>query len=162
MKYTIEEIYTIVGKDDKTAGLQLIPGTESFKKFGSYITVVFLYTQAEREKMDIMIQAPFTHSGKIKAKYLGWDLKPKPVQLLNDEGVEADDIWDIRYFTASEKNTFHSKEQRTIKKNRIATTYEVKRGRLRLDLRICKKTCKRWYRFESQAASFLSCVKSIF
>jgi hypothetical protein len=35
-KYTTEEIYILTGRDDKTASVQFIPGTESYKKYGSY------------------------------------------------------------------------------------------------------------------------------
>ena len=49
MDYILEEIYCLVGKDDKTAGLTFKYGSDSFNTDGSFITVVFLYTQDERE-----------------------------------------------------------------------------------------------------------------
>jgi len=36
MNYTIEEIYLLVGKDDKTAGLTFKYGSDAFKKYGSF------------------------------------------------------------------------------------------------------------------------------
>ena len=50
MDYTLEEIYQIVGKEDKTAGLTFKYGSESFNNYGQFITVDFIYTQKEREE----------------------------------------------------------------------------------------------------------------
>lgn len=52
MSYSLENIYRTVGKDDKVAALTLKPDSESYKKYGGEPTVVFIYTQREREKMD--------------------------------------------------------------------------------------------------------------
>jgi hypothetical protein len=116
-KYTTEEIYILTGRDDKTASVQFIPGTESYKKYGSYTTVIFLYTQDEREAMDEMIKTePFTHSGMVRAQYLLSDIGDDLIKELKDVGIKSDDIWDISYFKGEAKNTYHSKELRTIKK----------------------------------------------
>ncbi len=56
MNYTIEEIYALVGEDDKTAGLTFKYESEAYYLYGSFITVLFVYTQYEREEMDIFIQ----------------------------------------------------------------------------------------------------------
>jgi len=115
--YTLEEIYVLTGRDDKTASLEFIPGTDSYNKYGSSITVTFLYTQDEREQMEEMIKTePFTHSGKIKAQYLLYDISPELINELKDTGIDSEDIWSIAYFKGEAKNTFHSSEIRTIKK----------------------------------------------
>lgn len=124
MKYTLEEIYLLVGRDDKTAGLTFKYGSDSFKKYGDHITVVFLYTQKERETMDELVKEnPFKLSGYLRARALVHnELDVDKIQLLETEGIHSDDIVEILYFTAPEKNTFHSKEKRTIKKLTIPMT----------------------------------------
>jgi hypothetical protein len=128
-KYTIEEIYILVGREDKTASVQFIPGTSSYQKYGPYITVTFLYTQDEREKMDEMIkEEPFTHSGIVKAEYLLNDIAPELIKELKETGIDTEHIWSISYFTAEPKNTFHSVELRTIKKIQIPLEVKPKGG----------------------------------
>ncbi|MFA6245583.1 MAG: hypothetical protein WC615_01500 [Mucilaginibacter sp.] len=118
-KYSIEEIYEIVGRDDKTAQLQFIPGTGSFEKFGSDLTVTFLYTQKEREAMDKLVKEKSQTPGFIKAEYLLWELNPELVQELRETGIDSNDISSISYFKGKPDNTFHSKELRSIKKLEI-------------------------------------------
>ncbi|RZK17290.1 MAG: hypothetical protein EOO43_13635 [Flavobacterium sp.] len=115
MKYTLEEIYILVGREDKTAGLTLRRGSEAQKKYGNDLTVVFLYTQKEREEMDRLIKnEPFQYSGFLKARILVGDLSDEQVELLRVEGIHSDDIAHVLYFMAPEKNTFHATEKRTI------------------------------------------------
>lgn len=120
MNYTIEEIYLLVGKEDKTAGLTFKYGSDAFNKYGSFITVVFLYTQYEREEMDKMVLIePFSNHGRIKAKYLNSELSKDKVELLLTEGIYSEDIAEILYFNAPPKNTFHSTEKRELNKIEI-------------------------------------------
>lgn len=120
MNYTIEEIYLLVGKDDKTAGLTFKYDSDAFKKYGSFITVVFLYTQYEREEMDKMVLIePFSNHRRIKAKYLNSELSKDKVELLLTEGIYSEDIAEILYFNAPPKNTFHSTEKRELNKIEI-------------------------------------------
>lgn len=120
MNYTIEEIYALVGKDDKKAGLTFKYESEAYNLYGSFITVVFVYTQCEREEMDIFIQAtPFNKDGRIKAKYLGTELASDKVGRLLNEGIYSGDISEILSDIRPPKNTFHSKEMRQLKKIEI-------------------------------------------
>lgn len=117
MNYTIEDVYYLVGKDDKTAVLTFKYKSEAYNLYGSSMTVVFIYTQSDREEMDILVQTtPFRKKGKIKAKYLGAELEPDKVERLLNEGIYSDDIANIFYYAAQSKNTFHSKEKRQLNK----------------------------------------------
>lgn len=117
MNYTLEEIYCLVGKEDKTAGLTLKQGSESFNHFGQFITVVSIYTQKERIEMDSAILInPFSLNGLLKAKYLtGGKLSDDRIEQLKIDGINSEDIAEILYFKAPTPNTFHSTETRTIK-----------------------------------------------
>ena len=86
MNYTIEEIYALVGKEDKAAGLTFKYNSEAHKTFGQFITVVFLYTQKERVKMDELIQnETWTNHSYVRAKYLGLDLETEKITLLTEK-----------------------------------------------------------------------------
>ena len=74
MLYSLENIYYAVGKDDKVASLTLKPDSESCEKYGREPTVVFQYTQRERELMDKKLLNNSVTTGKLKAKVLGYGL----------------------------------------------------------------------------------------
>jgi len=129
MNYTIEEIYCLVGRDDKTAGLTFKYDSDGYKIFGSFITVLFLYSQKEREKMDKLIQTePFSNSGWIRAKFLGTKLDDEKVELLQKKGIFSEDIAEILYFNSPAKNTFHSTAKREVNTLNIKTETQPKGG----------------------------------
>jgi len=71
MNYTAEEVYELVGKQDKTAGVTFKSGTEPYEQYGPFVTVQFLYGQREREALDQQIMDPASKtSGRLKVKYL--------------------------------------------------------------------------------------------
>lgn len=112
MIYTIEEIYFLVGKDDKTALLTFKNGSDAYSKYGESITVVFVYTQFEREEMDEFLKViPFTKSGWVKARYLGRDLTADKKATLLSEGINCDDIANISYFIFPRKTHFIQKKK---------------------------------------------------
>lgn len=118
-KYTLEEIYELVGKKDKTAHLTFIPGSEAYQNYGLSLSVVFVYNQYERQEMDEAVKTkPFSRNGYLKAKdLLTFDKKVE--QELLTTGICSDDILDISYFAADPVNTYHSQDTRTIKKIEI-------------------------------------------
>jgi len=117
MDYTIEEIYASVGKEDKTAGLTFKFESDTYNTFGQFITVVFLYTQKEREAMDKLIQNnPWNNHGYVRAKFLGLDLEKEKLTVQSEKGINSEDISEILYFKTPSKNTFHSEDKREIHK----------------------------------------------
>jgi hypothetical protein len=129
MNYTIEEIYYLVGKDDKTAGITFKYDSDGYKMFGSFITVVFLYTQKERELMDKLIEIePFSNSGWIRAKFLGTKFDEEKIDFLEKKGIFSEDIAEILYFNSTAKNTFHSTAKREVNTLNIKTESQPKGG----------------------------------
>ena len=118
--YTIEEIYCLVGKEDHVAVLTFKHESDAFAKYGSSITVVFVYTQSEREEMDRLIQVEkFSKKGWVKAKSLDSNLEQSKADLLLSEGVYSEDIAEIFFLNSPKENTFHSKERREMTKIEI-------------------------------------------
>lgn len=120
MDYTLEEIYALVGKDDRTSGLTFKFDSNSYNEYGRFITVEFIYTQKERDELDKVIEkTPYSKTGLIKARYLGTDLPKDKIEKLRNDGILSSDILNIQYYVGPTKNTFHSKEKRSINKIEI-------------------------------------------
>lgn len=124
MPYTLQYIYRTAGKDDKVSTVTFMSGSDSYERYGREATVVFLYTQREREALDIQVTTNSASHGIIKAKVLLFDFSKD--SLLNNEVEEiefnTEDIEDIYFLLYNlNKNTFHSVEKRTINKIEIET-----------------------------------------
>jgi hypothetical protein len=117
MQFTIESIYASIGRDDRVADVFFKNESPSYTLYGKSVTVVFLYTQREREILEEEIKAkPFSGKGFIKAKPVGQHLVEGLTDRLKTEGINSSDIEDIWFYTGKEKNTFHSTEKRSITK----------------------------------------------
>lgn len=117
MNYTEEEVYALVGKQDKTANVSFKTDSESYKLYGPHVTVLFLYNQYEREELDERIKNPENRTAKkIKVRHLTSNLTKERIIQLETDGINTEDISTILYFRNDEHNTFHSSEKRTITK----------------------------------------------
>jgi hypothetical protein len=120
MNYSEEEVYSLVGRQDKTSTVIFKTDSDSFKLYGPHVTVLFLYTQYEREELDQRTNIPESSTpGTIKVRHLTSDLSKEKVSQLEGAGINTEDIASILYFSADTQNTFHSKEKRTITKLEI-------------------------------------------
>jgi hypothetical protein len=117
MNYSTDAIYSIVGRDDKVAVLTFKEGTGSFAKYGETLTVVFSYDQFEREKYEKRFAEKVDENiiGKVKARYLGYDLPAEKVEYLKTTGIDSGDIFTIFSSPWPHTNVFHSQEKRSIK-----------------------------------------------
>ena len=127
MDYSEEEVYLLVGREDKTAGVTFKSGSDSYKLYGGHVTVLFLYTQYEREELDNRVKNPdsFT-SGIIKVRHLTSELDDEKVKQLERDGISTNDIASILFFRHDTQNTFHSKEKRNIPKIEIPIDIQPK------------------------------------
>jgi hypothetical protein len=120
MDYCLEKIYEVAGKFDKVTTISFKAGTEGHTTYGPNITVVFLYTQYEREELDQRIENKSPGStGYIKAKGLLSEISDEKKLELATKGINTSDIQSLFYFGNREINTFHSPTTRTINKIEI-------------------------------------------
>jgi hypothetical protein len=127
MNYSEEEVYTLVGKQDKTATVIFKTNSDSFELYGPHVTVLFLYTQYEREELDQRITNPDSITpGIIKVRHLTSQLDKEKIKQLESDGINTNDISSILYFKNDTQNTFHSKEKRVIKKLEIPIRIQPK------------------------------------
>ena len=114
--YTLEKIYDLVGRNDYTSTITFRPNSQSEKLYGNTLTIVFLYTQQEREELEDNIKKGIVgRHGYVKAKYLLYDLPDTKIKELEKVGVNSNDITDIEWLPYTEpRNTYGSKEKRHI------------------------------------------------
>lgn len=130
MSYTHEEIYSLVGRDDKVAVLTIKEGSESCELYGKDLTVVFLYNQFEREQFEEKYQAKADEAsvGKIKAEYLGYDIPEDKIIQLKNVGINSNDLASILPSPWPHVNLYHKEQTRDIKKIKIPIKQEPKGG----------------------------------
>lgn len=121
MNFSLEQIYKLVGKEDRVSTLTFKEGSDALQNFGDFLTVVFLYNQSEREEMDRLIKDEKSNNyGWIRANYLGHELYTDKIEQLLVDGINSEDIIEIFHFPSALKtNTFHSTKKRKIKKHII-------------------------------------------
>lgn len=114
--YTLEKIYNLVGRNDYTSTITFRPNSQSEKLYGNTLTIVFLYTQQEREELENNIRKGVTGKhGYVKAKYLLFDLPDNKIKKLEKVGINTNDIIDIEWLPYTEpRNTYGSKEKRHV------------------------------------------------
>ncbi len=114
--YTLEKIYDLVGRNDYTSTITFRSNSQSEKLYGNKLTIVFLYTQQEREGLENNIKKGVVgNHGYAKAKYLLFDLPDTKIKELEKVGVNSNDITDIEWLPYTEhRNTYGSKEKRHI------------------------------------------------
>ncbi|MCX6233903.1 MAG: hypothetical protein NT175_04150 [Bacteroidetes bacterium] len=130
MSYSHEEIYALIGRDDKVAVLTFHEDSEGYKMFGKDLTVVFLYNQYEREQFEEKFRANSDESthGKIKAQYLGYDIPVEAAEYIRKEGINSTDIKSIFPSPWPHENLYHKEEKRAIRKIEIPIKKEPKGG----------------------------------
>ncbi len=121
MSYSLDKIYALVGREDRVAILTFRPESVAAKLYGDSITVVFVYSQFEKEKYEAKFKAGIDEGkvGLIKAKYLGYD---KPDELKNKllkDGIGSSDISSIFQGFWPHENLYHEEKTRTIRKLNI-------------------------------------------
>ena len=93
--YSIERLYEIAGKEDRVVTLSFREGSSSAQIWGESLTCCFLYTERERINITASIQAGGCNYGKVRAKYLLFELQEDKVEKLKKEGFDSKDVVDI-------------------------------------------------------------------
>lgn len=130
MSYTNDEIYRLVGRDDKVAILTLNSDSVSHEIYGDSITAVFYYNKPEREKREDNFKNNINEETFLieKVIYLGIDLSKEKVDKLFKEGIGSSEIENILPSPWIHNNLYHSKEKRSIKKIDISINRELNGG----------------------------------
>lgn len=119
IEYYLQLIYLVAGRLDLVATLTLKDNSPSCVKYDKEMTVVFQYTQREREEMDKQLEEGQKTHGIIKAKALNYGIPitlPESDEMkyveINSEDIENVFVLHFRL----NNNTFHSKEKRELDK----------------------------------------------
>ena len=114
--FTQAQLYAYGGRDDSVFTLTLRENSESCQKYGSLLTVCFVYTRDERKKLESDITS-LDHEPCVKARLLVRCRQSKnAADILLKEGVKTRDIVQMTVLpSVDENNTFPSREKRTPK-----------------------------------------------
>lgn len=93
--YSLERLYEIAGKEDRVVTLSLRPGSLSEQVWGKSLTCCFMYTERERINLIESIKEGRSNYGKVRARYLLFDLSKDNVDKLKTEGFDSKDVVDI-------------------------------------------------------------------
>lgn len=91
MNFSNEEIYAMYGQYDTFVTLEFHYNTEEFNRFGSRLMGVFLYTMAERQKLEEILKQEQIPRTDTKIKF-----SPSQLEKLSQENLEILDIYGIQ------------------------------------------------------------------
>lgn len=130
MNYTTDQIYALVGRDDKVAVITFFPNSDAYEIYGESLTAVFEYNQKDREDYERRFQDGIDEekSGKVKLRYLGFDLAKDKIEMIKSTGINSSDIFSIFTLDSPHHNVFHKEEKRSMVTHNIQITKEPKGG----------------------------------
>jgi len=127
MSYSLQGIFELVGKNDKVSVLNFYEGSNAFNTYGESITVVFDYSQDERDKWEARLVAGEKEDGAtgiVKARYLGIDLSEDLKRKLLEIGFDSNEILTLFPSPRPSENQYLSKGKRSMVKSNIKTVQE--------------------------------------
>ncbi len=131
MNYKLEDIYLLVGREDKVAGITFIENSDAYNMYGKNVTVVFLYTERERFDLDNKIlKKTYSSEGNLKIRYLIGRQTEEQIIRMESEGFSSKDISYIIHYVGENPNTYHSREKRFVKEIGIPMKIESNGGDL--------------------------------
>jgi len=117
MNFSCEEIYAMYGQYETFVTLEFHYNSEEFKRFGSSLMGVFLYTLEERQQLEEILkkeQIPRTDS-KIKFSPSQLEkLSPENIEILDRYGLQVSSINIVSSFNRPRKNRFVEKGTKEI------------------------------------------------
>ncbi len=130
MEYFIEELYKLVGRDDKVAVIDFIEESDNYKEYGKSITVLFEYTQFEREKLEKAYRKEelAKSHGKARVKFLtGPELSDEQKENLIKDGINTANIETVLPGWVHE-NLFYEEKTRSIRKIEVPVERKPRGG----------------------------------
>lgn len=117
MSYSLDKLYQLAGRNDSVITLTFYPNSESAQSFGGDVTVLFVYDQFVREKLEAKFIQGIDEdtTGFVKAKCLVCDATSDDgKEKLLKQGVNSADIMMVFGGFSANRNLFHKKEKREI------------------------------------------------
>lgn len=130
MEYSVEDIYRLVGRDDKVAVLTFHQDSEAYKSYGDSLTIVFIYDMKEREVLEKQFKENSNTKtfGHVKARPLVINLNEQQTTALKEQGIHSKDIQFIFPSPWGTKNPFYKEENRKLNRIEIPFQSEPKGG----------------------------------
>lgn len=114
--FTIEQIYSLVGRYDYTSSIFIRKGSNEEALYGSRLVGVFFFSKAERDGLELkIINSEKEIQGNIKFCCLIPDLPAEKKQLLKNQGIYTKNIVAISWLPCTNmENIYPSRQKRTV------------------------------------------------
>lgn len=112
MNFSYEEIYSMYGQYDKFVALEFHYDTDEFKRFGSGLMGVFLFTLEERQKLEEVLKWGQVPRTDCKIKFSPSELEKlsaENIELLDRYGIQVSSVDIISSSNRPRKNRFIEK-----------------------------------------------------
>lgn len=121
--YSLERLYEIAGKEDRVVTVSFRAGSDSEREWGDSLTCLFLYTERERINLMEKFKKGENNYGKVRARYLLFELIDDKVEKLKVEGFDSKDVVEVLVAPQfNPENVYRADTQRKL--NKIEIPYE--------------------------------------
>ena len=121
--FTIEQIYSFVGRCDNTANIVLRNGSTDEELYGKSLVGVFTFSKAERDNLELRITNSENESyGKVKFCCYIPELSESQTNTLKNQGIETRNIVSINWVPCTiTENIYPSRQKRSLTPIKIAS-----------------------------------------
>lgn len=120
--FTIEQIYSLVGRCDNTSSIVFRKGSDDEKLYGNSLVGVFIFTKTERDNLELRISISEDESyGRIKFCRYSPELPDSKTASLKNRGIDTRNIVSISWVPCTRtENIYPSRQKRSLTPIKIA------------------------------------------
>lgn len=130
--FTIEQIYSLVGRYDYTSSISLRKGADDEALYGNYLVGVFSFSKSERDNLELQIvNSEEETQGNIKFCCFFPEMLEEKAKQLKEQGINTKDIVAISWLPrTSIENSYPSHQKRTLTPIKIIPPISSKKENL--------------------------------
>ena len=120
--FTIEQIYSLVGRCDNTTSIVFRKGSNEEELYGNSLVGVFTFTKNERDNLELRISNSGDESyGKVKFCCYSPELSESQTNTLKDQGIDTRNIVSVSWVPCTRtENIYPSRQKRSLTPIKIA------------------------------------------
>ena len=128
--FTIEQIYSFVGRCDSTANIVFRKGSKDEELYGKSLVGVFTFSKSERDNLELRIASSEERTyGKLKFCCYNPELPVLKAKVLRDQGIDTQNIVSISWIPCTRtENIYPSRQKRSLTPINITTPVTSKGG----------------------------------
>lgn len=118
--YSIERLFDLAGKEDRVITVSFREDSPSYSIWGDSVTCCLLFTEKERHKLEESLNNGESNYGKVRAKYLLFELTKEQKDRLGTEGFDSKDVIEVLVAPLLQKeNVYNGDKPRKLNQLRI-------------------------------------------